>query len=465
MNVVFCSSECVPFAKTGGLGDVCGALPLELEKFGVEVSVFLPHYRGVEAAGFPIKKIGSGLSMTTIGRQVKVFFVEHQDYYQRNGLYGDQHRDFPDNLNRFQFFCRRVLETVAGWPERPDIIHCHDWQTGLIPVYLKAFYRNSPLSRTRTVLTIHNIGYQGIFPKEQVKTLGLDHDQFFQFGLEYFNQINLLKTGIVNADVVTTVSPTYAQEIQTRTYGSGLDGVLRSRTDGVMGILNGIDTEYWNPADDPLIRSHFSAESVDKKYLNKRDLQVDSGFSPEEDVPVFGFVGRLAQQKGLDLLSGVMETLSRQKLQIVLLGVGEQRYHDMLRYLSNCYSSRLRVFFKFDEPLAHQVYSGSDFFLMPSQYEPCGLSQMISLRYGAIPVVYKTGGLADTITPYHMGGNGFVFEQYTKESFLAAILEAIQVYQDRSRFRQLVRHAFDFDFSWRCSAEKYVELYERLVGR
>jgi len=465
MKVVFVASEVVPFAKTGGLADVAGALPLALEKFGCEVSIFLPRYPGVESAGFEIKKLDNGLSTARIGRGVEVFFVEHDDYFRRNGLYGDQKGDFKDNLERFQFFCVKVLQVLDNWKEPPDIIHCHDWQTALIPVYLRAFPRQNRLRNTKTVFTIHNIAYQGIFPKDKVPKLNLDHNQFFQLGMEYFGQINLLKSGIVNSDVVSTVSPQYADEIQTKAYGCGLDGVLRARQDKVLGILNGIDGKYWDPQTDRLIPYRYSGEDIERKLNNKAVLQNLYGFATEPKVPLFGFVGRLAQQKGLDLLAGAMEILSRMDLQIAILGVGDQKYQDMLRHLSTRFSAKLRLLLKFDEEIAHQIYAGSDFFLMPSQYEPCGLSQMISLRYGTIPVVYKTGGLADTIQSHVNGGNGFVFEHYSKESFSAAISEALMVYGDSARMTALVKKAFTYDFAWENSAQKYTEIYEKLLGR
>ena len=461
MKIAFCSSEVVPFVKTGGLADVCGALPLFLEKLGHELFIFLPRYSGVENKGYVLRKINDDVSSTVIGKNSKVFFIENDQFFKREGLYGGPQGDYADNLERFQLYCRQTLELFKNLQLKMDIVHCHDWQTALLPTYLKFRFQNDPFyRRMRSVFTIHNMAYQGVFPKEKFSKLGLPQNLFDPQGLEFYGQINLLKAGILYSDMATTVSPRYAQEIQTTEFGCGLDGVLRSRKEKVVGILNGLDYGIWDPQKDPWIDPPFSAQNGQGKLENKRRLQKEFKLPQREDVPLFSFVGRLSQQKGIELIADAMKTLVEMDLQIAILGTGEEKYHRRLQDFAQRYPQKFGVHLTFNDPLAHRVYAGSDLFLMPSVFEPCGLSQMISLRYGTIPIVYKTGGLADTITPFDQDGNGFIFTSYTPTAFLNTLKQAMDVYRDNVRFKKLMGKAFAANFSWEESAKKYLQLYQ-----
>ena len=468
MNIVFCSSEVFPFVKTGGLADVCGALPLALERLGMEVSIFLPRYKDIKPDQHPLEKINNRVSKTRLGKNIQVYLIEQAKYYQREGLYGDASGDYPDNLERFQYFCRQTLEVWKQLKLKVDIVHCHDWQTALIPVYLKEkFGKDSFYAGIKTVLMIHNLAFQGIFPRQAYPLLGLKDELFNPQTFEYYGQINLLKAGIIYSDQVTTVSRRYAKEIQTKQFGCGLDGVLKSRRDEIVGILNGLDTDVWNPGKDPLIAKRYSSDDfIELKQENKRCLQESFKLPSCEDNPVFGFVGRLSHQKGVDLLLEVMGAMAASSLQMIVLGLGEKEHILRLTEMAERNPKKIAVRFAFDEKTAHQIYAGSDLLLMPSCFEPCGLSQMIALRYGTIPVVYKTGGLADTVVPFDpssLHGNGFLFEEYTPAAFLTMINRAIKVYGDKKKFSRLVRNAFQCDFSWDKSAGIYARLYKNLL--
>jgi len=464
MKVVFCSSEVFPFAKTGGLGDVCGSLPLALEKLGMEVSIFLPAYRCVGQAGHPMEQVTESMSRTMLGENIHVYFIEHEKYFDRDGLYGDDAGDYSDNIERFSYYCEQVLTLLKQLDFQPDIVHCHDWQTALIPVYLKEKYKGDAFyAKTKTVMTIHNLAFQGVFPKEQYLKLGLDEKLFSAQGFEFYDQVSLLKAGIIYSDKVTTVSRQYAKEIQTKEFGCGLEDVLCGRHDDVIGILNGLDHDVWNPATDGFIAQKYSADDFDDaKLTNKMQLQKTLHLDARDDVPLFGFVGRLSHQKGIDLILETIEDLVKMDVQMVFLGQGEAQYQEKLKQMADLYSENVTACFDFNESLGHQIYAGSDLFLMPSRFEPCGLSQMISLYYGSIPVVFKTGGLADTITPsgpLHPNGNGFVFTKYTKEDFLNTIKKAVKLFEQEDKFHHLRQNAFRSEFSWKNSARKYQEIY------
>ena len=462
MNIVFCSSEVVPFAKTGGLADVCGTLPRALEKLGQRVSVFLPLYKGIDFNKYGIRQLGNGIVSTTLGQNIQVYFVEHDGFFKRDGLYGDSRGDYPDNLERFQFFCKKVLETLKLLNLETDIVHCHDWQTALIPVYLRNLYKNDPFfKKARSILTIHNMAFQGIFPKEKFPLLGLDQGLFSPGALEFYGKINLLKGGIIFSDQVTTVSPNYAREIQTKEFGCGLEDILKAHKDGVVGILNGLDYDFWNPQADSLLPATYGSESVAGKTVNKTQLQRTCYLPELPKTPILGFVGRLSHQKGIDLILETIPRFVALDIQLVILGVGDQAYHHRLTEMAKRFKSKMAVLLEFNEARAHLVYAGSDIFLMPSTYEPCGLSQMISLFYGTIPIVYKTGGLADTIQPYNQGGNGFVFSRYHADEFVRTIEEAVSLYHDEIRFGGIVRKAFETHFSWEDSARQYIGLYSK----
>ncbi|MCX5694034.1 MAG: glycogen synthase GlgA [Candidatus Omnitrophica bacterium] len=458
MKIAMVASEVVPFAKTGGLADVAGALPLALEYCGHEIIVIMPGYKCITEAKLKITKISKDVSSAVIGKNIKVFFIENKEYFGRDGLYGDKHGDYPDNLERFSYFCRRSLDLLKEINFSADILHLHDWQASLIAAYLKSLYSNEIFyKRMKCVLTLHNIGYQGIFPKEEFSKLGLDGKLFDIDGFEFYDKVNLLKGGIVFADAINTVSSTYASEIQTKELGFGLDGLLRERRNVLSGILNGVDYSVWDPNTDRFIMQNFSPVNPENKVLNKEDLQKISRLPLDRNIPVLGIVSRLAEQKGLDILSDGLDEICKMNVQLVILGAGDLKYQEILLSAAKRYPRIISLNLKFDDPLAHKIYAGSDIFLMPSKYEPCGLGQLISLHYGTIPLVFKTGGLADTINR----NNGFVFSQYTKEELVKLIRKAVSVFKNKKKWASLASNAMECNFSWKISADKYVQLYAK----
>jgi len=459
MKIAMVASEVVPFAKTGGLADVLGALPLALEYCGHEIIVIMPGYKCITDAKLKISRVSQDVTASVMGKNIKVFFIENKDYFNRDGLYGDKNGDYKDNLERFAFFCRRALDLLKEINFSADILHLHDWQASLAAAYLKNLYPGiSFYSRIKCVLTLHNLGYQGVFAKEKFPKLGFGWGLFDIDGFEFYNKVNLLKGGMVFADFINTVSPTYADEIQTKELGFGLDGFLRKRKNVLSGILNGVDYSIWDPNTDKFIRQNFSLASLEDKTLNKEDLQKTCGLPIDKNIPVLGIVSRLAQQKGFDILAQGLEELSKMNAQLVILGAGDLKYQEILKAAAKKYPKVISLNLKFDEPLAHKIYAGSDIFLMPSKYEPCGLGQLISLRYGTIPLVFKTGGLADTINK----NNGFVFSQYAKEELLKIINRAILVFKNKNTWVSLINNAMECDFSWKVSADKYAQLYAKL---
>ncbi|MFC1709533.1 glycogen synthase GlgA [Candidatus Omnitrophota bacterium] len=466
MKIVLCSSEVVPFAKTGGLADVAGALPLALEKLNQEVVVVMPKYACVEKSGLPIKQLEPGFSFTTIGKNVRVYFVENDKYYDRPGLYGEKAGDYPDNLSRFSFYCEKTLELLKAIDFRPDVIHCNDWQSTLIPVYLKTRLEKDPFYKnTKTLLTIHNLAYQGLFPKEQFDQLELDESLFSIDGFEFYGKISLLKAGIIFADSISTVSQGYAKEILTKEFGCGLESVLGQRSDSLSGIINGLDYSIWNPKTDKYIFENFQETDLSGKKVNKKELQKSCGLSVKKNIPLFGFVGRLAEQKGVDLLYKLIKNIKALNIQVVILGTGDQRYHDLLGEVAKKAPKLFSLNLKFDDVLAHRIYAGCDMFMMPSRYEPCGLGQMISFKYGTIPLAYKTGGLADTVfnfDPKTKVGNGFVFTSYSHKEFLGIINQAKLIYSDQKTWSGLVKEVMNYNFSWKESGKKHIELYRKI---
>lgn len=460
MNILFCSSEVVPFAKTGGLADVAGALPKALAKKGANVKITMPLYKNIK----PLKS--GARPSSSISKNIEIFFIKNDALFNRDGLYGTSAGDYPDNLDRFSFFCRKSLELAKEINFKPDIIHCHDWQSALIPVYLKSIYRDDDFfENTKVVFTIHNLAYQGLFPESEFSKIGVYRDFYNIDGLEFYSKVNLLKGGLIFSDHLTTVSPTYAKEIQTKEFGCGLEGVLYQRRHNLSGILNGLDYDIWNPAKDKLIYEKFSPDNIAGKFEDKMMLQKAYGLKVNKSVPLFGMISRLADQKGVDLLVNTLDELMEMNLQIIILGTGEQRYHDMLRAAASEHPDKLSLNLKFDDKLAHNIYAASDIFLMPSRYEPCGLGQMISLKYGSIPLVFKTGGLADTIEDFdekHGFGNGFVFDKYDVDEFLGTVERAVETYRVKELWKGLLERAFDSDFSWEASAKHYLDLYKRL---
>lgn len=462
MKILMCSSEAVPFSKTGGLADVAGALPEALGKEGHEIVLVIPGYKA--SLSLPgVKRIRPGLSGASIGKSVNVYLVEHEFYFGRDSLYGDRSGDYIDNLDRFSYFCRRTLDLIKEIDFRPDVIHCHDWQTALIPVYLKfPTYSMDPFyKRSGTLFTIHNIGYQGVFNREEYPKIGLGWNFFGVDTLEYYDNINLLKGGIVFSDIINTVSPTYGREIQTEEYGFGMEGVLADRRDDIYGILNGLDYSVWDPGSDSHIAAAYSVKDPSGKSECKADLQRVCKFPVKQNTPVIGVVSRLAQQKGFDILSEALDKICRLDVQIVILGSGDAKYHQILESAARKYPKVVSLNIKFDDPLAHKIYAGSDIFLMPSRYEPCGLGQMISMKYGSLPLVFRTGGLADTVD----AGCGFVFDSYSSEELFKTVKKALAVYQSSEKWRRLQSRAMKCDFSWGGSAREYVKLYEKALEK
>ncbi|MHB9133450.1 MAG: glycogen synthase GlgA [Armatimonadota bacterium] len=474
LKILFASAEVVPFAKTGGLADVAGSLPAALARMGHDVRIVMPRYGCIDAAAFALYPVTEPFT-TPYGRWpmpvqveqsdeipgVPTYFIRNDDLFGEDGLYGHAN----DN-HRFVTYCQGALEMLPrlGW--MPDIIHCNDWHSGLIPTYLKTLYADRPEYRDiATLYTIHNLAYQGTFPPEVMEIAGLPWELFTWDKLEYYGQFNFMKAGLVYADLLGTVSKTYAREIQTAEFGEGLDGVLRQRAEQLHGIVNGIDTSVWNPQTDPNLSAHFSPKSLAGKAKCKRALQREVGLPQKADAPLLGIVSRLSAQKGLDLLAAILPDLfETSSAQVVILGTGDQHFQDMLQRLSAKYPTRLKVLLRFDDALAHRIYAGCDVFLMPSRYEPCGLGQLISLTYGTIPVVRATGGLRDTVTEFAVRtgskGNGFRFHGTTPADFRKALLRALACYADTEGcWSKVVRNAMSGDFSWDASALRYEKCY------
>jgi starch synthase len=455
LRVLFVASEAVPHAKTGGLADVVGALPRYLNRSGVETTTLMPKYKGIEVpTREKITVRMNGPRQVGVGRDNGFLFIDYPEFFARDGLYGDGNGDYKDNCERFGLFCMAALQIVQK--EGYDIVHCHDWQSGLLPLYMKR-------SRVpaKSVFTIHNLGYQGRFSKDKLSVLGLGESYFTPEGVEFYGDISFLKTGIVYADIVTTVSENYALEIQTPELGFGLDGVLRSRAHDLHGIVNGIDYEQWNPEKDGLIYQQYSDYSG--KQVNKAGLCTDNCLDTKR--PLIGMVSRIAGQKGFDILVCAIDEIVKLGFNMVILGLGEESYHEKLLKLANIYHGRLSVNIKFDNRLAHRIYAGSDFFLMPSLYEPCGLGQLISLRYGTVPIVRKTGGLADTVSEFDtktIKGNGFLFNEYKGQAIVDALGRASRVYSDPETFKRLSEGCMHYNYSWAESARKYHDLYSAL---
>lgn len=475
MNVLIASPEAVPFCKTGGLADVAGTLPKELERSGISPCLILPLYQMVKRKDLrpAQKKINIPISdrieraslwEARIGKDVPVYFIEKDEYYGREELYRTPEGDYPDNAERFIFFSRAVLEACKAVGLRPDIIHSNDWQTAMIPVYLKTIYKDDPFfKKTATLFTIHNLGYQGLFWHLDMHLTGLGWGYFTPDGIEFYGKINLLKAGLIFSDIINTVSKTYSKEIQTPEYGVGLDGVLRMRKKDLYGVLNGIDYDEWNPATDKYIPYLYSKEDINGKALCKKALQREVGLE-ERDSPLIGMITRLTIQKGLDILSEVMDDLTRLDLQFIILGEGEELYRRILTEISAKDPKRLFLKIGFDPVLARKIYAGSDLFLMPSKYEPCGLGQLIALRYGTIPIVRKTGGLADTIKG-GTAGNGFLFKDYSANALLKTVKKALSVYEDKTSWDSLRLRAMSEDFSWSSSAKEYLRLYRKALSK
>lgn len=490
MNIVYLTTEAVPFAKTGGLADVCGALPSRVAALGHRAAIIMPAFRSVHHCDLkvvptdisfavsmsPRKLVGCRLLKSQLpDGDVPVWFIDQPQYFDRESLYGTSTGDYPDNAERFAFFCRAAIQAIHRIGSSPDVIHCNDWQCGLVPALIQAdTSAGASLKNAATVMTIHNLAYQGQFLSQAFEWTGLDWKHFHHESFEFYGHLNFLKTGIVSADMITTVSPRYSQEIRTSQHGCGLDGVLQSVADRVVGITNGIDETIWNPATDPLLSANYDTSSWrEGKRLNKQSLQEQFQLEQSDEVPLIGLVGRLAQQKGWDLVLPVLRRhLSENRpTQWIVLGSGEARFEQELRQLAQDYPSRFALHIGFSDALAHRIEAGADIFLMPSHYEPCGLNQLYSLRYGTVPIVTPTGGLADTVVDCHDASlaDGTATGFYVTTSHPAALDDAIGRalnlrYHQPVKWSQLVETGMAQDWSWRRSAGQYESLYARSVA-
>jgi starch synthase len=482
LKVLLMAAEMVPFAKTGGLADVTGALPKALKLQGHDIRVAMPRYGRIDRERFgltealapfavPIDEQAEDVTLLqatveTRGGDIPVYMVDNPHFYDRDGIYM-----YEDDADRFIFFCRAALEGVKrlGW--QPDVIHCHDWHTAIVPNWLKTVYRDDPFfAETACIYTIHNLAYQGIFGYRVLEIAGVDEYGFIAHpDMPHLNDVvDFMGRGIYYADIINTVSETYASEILTPEFGEGLDPLLRDRRDRLYGVLNGIDTEINNPATDRNIAAHYEAGNAANKVECKLDLQREAGLPQSRSTPVIGAISRLADQKGFDLIDQIVDPLLRNHdVQLVVMGTGDQRYHDRLNSVRARYPKQVATFLTFNQPTAQKIYAGTDMYLMPSRFEPCGLGQMIALRYGSIPIVRETGGLADTVRnfdPTTGEGNGFAFRPYDAMALYAAIIRALENYRYRSTWQQLIIRAMSADHSWAASAQRYVDLYWRAIA-
>lgn len=483
LNIVIVASEVYPFAKTGGLADVVGSLPKALASLGHQVSVIMPRYPMVERAVRSLEKVHGGLEVplglhtergmiwsAKLAPQIPVYFLEHGGFFDRDSLYTTSSGDYPDNAERFTFFSKFALEACRALNLQPDLIHCHDWQAALIPAYLKTTLQHDlTFARIGSLLTIHNLAFQGLFPSSVMEFLGLPLETYSPDGIEFYGRVNFLKAGIVYADLLNTVSRRYSQEVQTPEFGCGLDGILRYRAEDVHGIQNGVDYSEWNPATDRLIEARYDSMDLSGKQACKRDLlQAFQLPLALMNAPLVGMVSRLVDQKGLDLIESIIDRMLALQLGLIVLGTGEAHYETLLREVAQRYPAKVGVRIGFDNILAHKIEAGSDIFFMPSRFEPSGLNQIYSLKYGTIPLVRATGGLDDTIDPYDAvvdRGNGFKFEAYEAEPLLVTLQQVLTLYRNRPSWERLMRRAMEADFSWIKSAQAYVDLYTKAIAR
>ncbi len=485
LRIAFITPEAVPFAKTGGLADISGVLPSILTNMGQEVRVLIPLYRQVrEQFGQKLEKLSEfeikvgdngcrgGLHILNQKRKGAEFlFIEQEDFFDRNGLYGDptDGQDYPDNAERFIFFCRAAIKSLEKNDWQPDIIHLNDWQTALVAPYIKIDQpEQSPLRKSRIIFTIHNLAYQGQFDAKEYAKLGLPESYFAAAGpFEYWGKINFMKAAIIFADYITTVSPTYAREIiSSNEFGMGLEGVLAGKSDRLSGILNGVDYSVWSPRADRLIPFRYFPANLSGKKKNKLELVRRAGLPIRMDSPLFGMISRLDNQKGLDLIIEIFDQMMSLDLQFVLLGTGDVKYMQFFRQKQQEYPDKFKAYLDFDNQMAHLIEAGADIFLMPSRYEPSGLNQMYSLKYGTVPLVRKTGGLADSVDdfdPDKKTGTGLVFEKYAPDELLAKILRGVQLFARKKLWYKLMKAGMAQDFSWEKAAVRYLELYRRLV--
>ncbi len=491
LKILFVTSEIVPFVKTGGLADVSSALPQMLSELGHEVRIVIPKYGAVDDRKFKIHeivrlkdlqiKIGDKDVIFSLKScflpgprvRVQIYFLDNQEYFgSRNGLYVDPKtgKDYPDNDERFILLSRSVMELIIklGWI--PDIIHLNDWQCGLIPAYLKTIYKDQEsFDQFRTLFTIHNLAYQGVFPPTSFKKTGLPKElECSSKGIMHDGKVNFMKSGLVFADVINTVSQTYANEIRTKEeYGEGLKEVLAKRKDSLYGIVNGIDTKVWNPEKDKQISTNYSLKNIENKIENKKELAEKFGFQYDENVPIIGLISRLYDSKGFDLVQKGFSDLLKLNCQIILLGTGDNKYHTYFEKMAAKNPKKFACYLGFNDELAHQIEAGADMFLMPSKYEPCGLNQMYSLVYGTVPIIRETGGLADTVIKFNESteeGNGFIFKKYDVEEMIKEIKRAIKIFDDKKNWQKIMKAGMKTDFSWDLSAKRYIELYKTILS-
>ncbi len=485
LKILYISSEADPLAKTGGLADVSGSLPKEIHQLNADIRIAIPAYGSIDVQRFNPKDLlhtefeiligddllkGKFKETNLNSNGVIVYLVENDHYYHRNGLYVDPETrlDYTDNAERFIFFAKGILEGLKKLDWKPDIIHCNDWQTGLVSVYLKTLYAEDPFYKdVKTVFTIHNLAYQGIFDKELFPKTGLTWDVFTMDGIEFYDKMNFMKAGIVFSDFITTVSIKYAEEICSSVeFGYGLQGVLSDRCGILQGILNGVDYTVWNPLKDEYIPQKYSGRNLVKKLENKKYLLEKFGLPFNEDIPVIGIISRLADQKGFDLLESATEDLMKLELQIVILGMGDLKSQQFLENLRMEFPAKVGVYIGFSDELAHLIEAGSDMFMMPSRYEPSGLNQMYSLKYGTVPIVRATGGLDDSVEQFNSDtgtGTGFKFIDYKKNDLIAAVKNALSIFREKQLWTSLMKNGMKQDFSWKASAKKYMALYKSLL--
>ena len=485
MDILMVTPELLPFAKTGGLADVTEALSSALADMGEKVSAVLPCYRGIEDR-FETESTGIILNIpildgdhwidkkgeilkTVLDSRVDVYLIKMDEYFDRENLYAEGDRDYEDNCARFTFFCSSVIELLKKMKKRPDVINCHDWQAALVPIYLKTvFHQDEELKDLPVVTTIHNLGYQGIFWHWDMKLIGVPWERYNPAELEYYGKLNLLKGAIVYSDLLTTVSKGYAEEIQTPENGYGLDGVVRDRKDDLAGILNGINYDIWDPATDPLLPKNYSMKDMSGKAVCKAQLQKEMGLPQDPHVPLVASISRLVEQKGFDIVAYMMDRILKSGVQYVLLGTGEKKYRDFFTDMARKNPDKMAVVIGHEEGLAHRIEAGADIFLMPSRYEPCGLNQMISMKYGTVPVVRATGGLDDTVIPWDETtdeGVGFKFKEYSGEALYSAIELALSAYRDATGWKKLVENCMKEDHSWTASAKEYLAVYEQALAK
>lgn len=481
MRVLMITPEATPFAQTGGLGEVLSALPAELAGLGVEVDVVMPMYRGIHPDRYDLQKMDVSIDVTLNAKEVtsrlwkfddrrgvRYLFLECDDYYDRDALYGTADADYEDNAERFVFLTRAAIELAVSGGTHYDIFHSHDWQAALTPVYLRTLYAGEPLlQESASVMTIHNLGYQGIFWHLDMPLVGVGWEFFTPKHMEFHGKLNFLKSGIVFADKVNTVSVGYRNEILTPEFGFGLEGILQEKGTHLRGILNGVDYKIWNPEHDPLVSASYSPHDLSGKTLCKTDLQKIAKLPVRPEVPVIGMVSRLSSQKGIDILAGAFASLIQHDLQVVLLGTGEARYQNIFVDFRDRYPDKTGIFLSYDYELAHKIFAGADMSLVPSRYEPCGLNQLYSLKYGTVPIVRATGGLTETVQEFSFeddSGTGFKFTEEEPAALETTVLKAVNYYlNEPSGWKRLMIRGMNKDFSWSRSAREYLELYKEAI--